>query len=582
MSASEAIGEEEGPPDRLPDEIDADFAPRHRPSVLSRRFGDDVLLVDGENGRIHLLNSTAGLLWECFDGGTSLEELSADVAASFGLPLPQAREDVLRIARQVGFLGLLEHVSLPTSQQRPSAETLDVGEHVEAFAGSSSSGELLELPRPGATGTLLVNWSPSCGYCEMIAGELAGYRPGLSERGVDLVLLTVGSPQDNEPLARPLGLEDALIYRFPPGEGGAPTGNGSSARSRDPFGSMGTPVAYLIDGDGRVARPLALGSGNVRSLARELSGASPDAEETPGGAEQPRALKRRSLPAASGMCGTPSNVTAGTSTLSWASTSAYQVGGYQVGIRADSPATEELLGRALAPYRIAEAAGVADNFSVALPEQTDSGATPLNLLLAGDQTVVRSRSRRRVLAALAAHLSDVLRDAEDGLLRASSVAALSGDAALLLPPATLYCLDRLQPRLARLGVRLSDEPVALVDAAARELVVPKPTVAVAPEVMVEAGGTLPTRTELPAIEPGRYPLLVWSFAEDPSQRSAMPSRATAVAGALAAVNGEPEELPAIIDALEQVFEDVRAAPLRSSSPSELTKSIEVLVEHVGS
>ena len=53
------------------------------------------------------------------------------------------------------------------------------------------------MGRPGASGTLLVNWSPFCGYCSKIVPELTQCRQGLSERGIDLVLPTVGTEEDN-------------------------------------------------------------------------------------------------------------------------------------------------------------------------------------------------------------------------------------------------------------------------------------------------------------------------------------------------------------------------------------------------
>jgi hypothetical protein len=169
-------------------------------------------------------------------------------------------------------------------------------------------------------------------------------------------------------------------------------------------------------------------------------------------------------------------------------------------------------------------------------------------------------------------------DAE-GLILTTNVAALVGDQAVLLPPVALYWMDYLQARLARLDVRLSDEPHALVDPDKRELVIPDPQVEIAPEVLAELAELAPSRTELLPMEPGRYRLGVWTFEDEPSRRSATPSRASAVAGILPAVTGSPEQLGEVIVAVGRLLEETRAVALGSTSPQELIKSIEERVLH---
>jgi hypothetical protein len=135
-------------------------------------------------------------------------------------------------------------------------------------------------------------------------------------------------------------------------------------------------------------------------------------------------------------------------------------------------------------------------------------------------------------------------------------------------------MDYLQARLARLGVRLSDEPHALVDPDKCELVIPEPRIEIAPEVLAKLGTPSPSRSELPPLEPGRYPLGVWTFEEEPSRHSAAPTLANAVAEVLPAVSGSPELLGELIAAVVRILEKTRAVALRSSSQQELTRSIE--------
>jgi hypothetical protein len=560
-------------PDLAPEEIEPGFAPCPRDSVVSTRFGDEVLIVDSNTGRMHILNTTAAIAWECFDGDVTLDELAADLADGFHAPLEVVRTDTVEMTRELGRLGLVAGIAPPTPEASPMAGPLEVGDQVDTLSVIASEGSDAQVPRPGEA-TLLVNWSPFCGYCAKIGADLARCRPALAERGIALVLLTVGTPENNDGTLTPYGLSDFAFYRREPGDSdeGAP---------RDPFGLLGTPAAYLLDSEGRVSEPLAYGSVDVPALARKAAGLpADDAADSAGrgGGDEPSGAPRRTLPGASGVC-SPSVGQAGKKPRQWAVTSAYAIGEFHVGIRADSLASDDLLARAFGSYRLKGDTSAPDNFSVVFGDDGDTGSKALSLLLAGDSTKVRSRSPRRILCALRSHLSALLEIDAEGLILTTNVAALVGDQAVLLPPVALYWMDYLQARLARLDVRVSDEPHALVDPDKRELVIPEPQVEIAPEVLAELAELAPSRTELLPMEPGRYRLGVWTFEDEPSRRSATPSRASAVAGILPAVTGSPEQLGEVIVAVGRLLEETRAVALGSTSPQELIKSIEERVLH---
>ena len=555
-------------PDLAPEDIEAGFAPCPRDSLISTRLDDEVLIVDRNTGQMHVLNSTAALVWECFDGDVTLDELAADLADGFHAPLEVVRADTLEMTRELGRLGLVAGVSQPMPAASPMTGLLQVGDELDTLPVIASDGAHVQLPRPDEA-TLLVNWSPFCGYCAQIGADLAQCRPALAERGISLALLSVGTPEDNDRLLAPHGLSDVAFYRREPA-------TLDESAPRDPFVALGTPVAYLLEAGGRVAEPLAYGAVEVPALARRAAGIAAVEATSPAGRDDDKeasAAPRKSLPAASGVCG-PSAAQAGKEPRQWAVTSAYAIGEFNVGIRADSRATDDLLARAFASYRLDEDTPAPDNFSVVLGDDGGAGTKGLSLLLAENSTAVRSRSPRRILSALGAHLSALLdRDAE-GLIVTTSVAALVGDQAVLLPPMALYWMDYLQARLARLGVRLSDEPNALVDPDKCELVIPEPQVEVAPEVLAELAGLAPSRSELWPMEPGRYHLGAWTFDEEPAGGPATPTRARAVAGILPALTGSPDQLGEVIAAVGRLLEETRAVPLRSSSQQELMKSIE--------
>jgi peroxiredoxin len=106
---------------------------------------------------------------------------------------------------------------------------------------------------------LLVHWSPGCSFCRQIAGDLARLHGDLRRRKTELVLLSYGDAASNRALLDEHGLDCPVLVQ-PDGETVAG------------FARMGTPVAYLLDEKGRVAKPVAVGSREVPALAEEAAG----------------------------------------------------------------------------------------------------------------------------------------------------------------------------------------------------------------------------------------------------------------------------------------------------------------------
>jgi thiol-disulfide isomerase/thioredoxin len=112
---------------------------------------------------------------------------------------------------------------------------------------------------------LLVNWSPQCGFCIRIAPELAKLQQALFARNVELVLASFGDAAANRKLAAETSLKGLFLLQK----------GGSEIK---PFQGLGTPVAYLLDENGRVAKTLAVGADLVPLLARYAAGLASEAE----------------------------------------------------------------------------------------------------------------------------------------------------------------------------------------------------------------------------------------------------------------------------------------------------------------
>jgi peroxiredoxin len=131
-------------------------------------------------------------------------------------------------------------------------------------------------------GVVLVHWNFDCGFCATIAPELARLEPKLEERNFRLVLLAKGDSQFNRERASTAGLKCRILLL-------------QDRKTPRPFEHRGTPVAYLLDENGRTASPFASGRDEVLSLVRGAAGEDVGAARNAGSARaepdgQPRLI----------------------------------------------------------------------------------------------------------------------------------------------------------------------------------------------------------------------------------------------------------------------------------------------------
>ena len=112
-----------------PADIDGAFRPRRADSVAFTELDGEIVLYDESTGGTHLLNPTASVLWQCFDGKASVDELAADVAEAYGIDEAVAAEDVRSVAQSLGELGVLTGVRGTAIQPpaEPPQEAVDDG-----------------------------------------------------------------------------------------------------------------------------------------------------------------------------------------------------------------------------------------------------------------------------------------------------------------------------------------------------------------------------------------------------------------------------------------------------------------------
>jgi peroxiredoxin len=548
-----------------PDDVDLSFVARVVPELEIATVGNEQVVIGGAT-QLVVLNQTAALIFQFLDGEATLGELVDDFAEALDLDRAVVEDDVLTFVRDLGANGLLEGVELPAPEMpewfhAEPVVALEPGDEVDDFTLPDLHGTERSLADSRGKRTLLVNWSPGCGFCVKIADELAALHPLLAEHDVELVLVAMGGAEANRTLHAEHGLVAPTLLR-----------DGTGV---DPFRGTGTPAAYLIAADGTLAEAMAVGANQVPALARDLAGVDPavpygtvaegvDADDVRGAY----------LPAPGAMCG-PGGGGGASSSTDWQGTRAYAVGGYHVGIRYDDADTAALLDRFFDGALVNDRR-VPDNYSVALGSRTTTkgaGASrALKLLVHGSSQLVRSRSGGRVLNGLLQYLDADVAEPDPSLTRVSATAMVRDGDAVLLPARLVDFVKQLQPRLAKIGLSIVDSPRTLLDLQARELVVPEPSIPHDASLIAELDDGVKLGGERPWIRPGRYPLRTWLLARGPAQLGPL-SPALAVTGALPMLF-DLDDLVGAVERFADLFTDVRGVGIWYANADELTEQVD--------
>jgi len=249
-----------------PAEIDRSFVPRPRADVAFVELDGEAVLAAtaGDDGQllIHWLNPIGTIVWQCFDGAASLDELIADLVEAFGADPDVVADDVVELSRALGRTGLLDgviaQVSFGSGGDGYEPEGAPLGTEVAQFARPDLEGHDVGLDDLRGHRLVLVNWSPSCGFCSSIAAELASLVADLQARDTELVLLAFGSVKENQEVLDRAALSCTVLLQ------------GDDAV--DLFRGLGTPCAYLVDEHGATASRLAVGANQVPALVRLAAG----------------------------------------------------------------------------------------------------------------------------------------------------------------------------------------------------------------------------------------------------------------------------------------------------------------------
>ena len=138
---------------------------------------------------------------------------------------------------------------------------LEIGTRVKDFEAVDLTGKKASLADFKDGRVLLIYWNPACGFCDMLAAELAQLQSELKKNNTEVVLVAYGDVESNRKLAAEYGLDSTilLIENLPAKE----------FIANELFKHRGTPSAYLLDEQKRVITGMAVGMADILRVARE-------------------------------------------------------------------------------------------------------------------------------------------------------------------------------------------------------------------------------------------------------------------------------------------------------------------------
>ena len=75
--------------------------------AIWRRVGDDIVVIKDDGLSTHVLNKTAGFIWELCDGTLGIDDISARLCERFDVSLNEARADVEEFIKKLTTIGLM-------------------------------------------------------------------------------------------------------------------------------------------------------------------------------------------------------------------------------------------------------------------------------------------------------------------------------------------------------------------------------------------------------------------------------------------------------------------------------------------
>jgi peroxiredoxin len=193
---------------------------------------------------------------EAFAGLGTPAAYLVDEKGRVAKPLALGSEQVLALARAAAGHQARSDSSGSLARSRIEREGLPAGTPAPSFRLRDLDGQEISLEQYRGRRVLLVFSDPECGPCDAVAADLARFDRERRADDVDLLMVSRGDPDENRRKAIERGMEFPVLIQ--PGW-----------RVSKQYGIFATPVAFLVDERGLIARDVARGGPEILRLAVE-------------------------------------------------------------------------------------------------------------------------------------------------------------------------------------------------------------------------------------------------------------------------------------------------------------------------
>lgn len=86
-------------------------------NLVSRRIGDEMVVIMEQADSVHILNKTAAAVWELCDGERSLDYIASRICDRFEVDFETARADTREIISRLEKVGILSQSADPAVER---------------------------------------------------------------------------------------------------------------------------------------------------------------------------------------------------------------------------------------------------------------------------------------------------------------------------------------------------------------------------------------------------------------------------------------------------------------------------------
>ena len=237
-----------------------DYAGKLTLTLISRGTAEVNRAKASEHGITHMLLQQDREVAESYQAHGTPTAVLVHPDGIIGSPVASGAEEIRALV--AGVVGLPVLRSLPmaarangngqAATEKPGELTgLRVGKPAPGFSLQDLTGKTRDVADFRGNKTLVLFWNPGCGFCQRMLDDLKAWEAKPPQGAPKLLVISTGTVETN----KAMGLRSPVLL------------DQGSMSIGSKFGAHGTPMAVLVDAEGRIASEVAAGAPAVLTLA---------------------------------------------------------------------------------------------------------------------------------------------------------------------------------------------------------------------------------------------------------------------------------------------------------------------------